>query len=136
MPHEEASVMPADYTIHIERQLVYSRLWGDVADADLFEHQRRLALDPVFHRDLHQLIDLIGVTNYDGVTTRGIQNAAQRHLYGPHSRRAIVAPDTTTFGLARMFETYRDIAGGEERIRVVRNFEDAWAWLGVSPRDA
>jgi hypothetical protein len=32
-----------------------------------------------------------------------------------------------------MFQTYRDIAGGEDQIHVFTNLEDAWAWLRISP---
>jgi hypothetical protein len=128
--------MPADYTIDTERQLVYSRAWGVVTDADLLEHQRRLALDPRFHRDLFQLWDLLGVTKYDAVTINGLKQSAKLHLFGPRSRRAIISADLGSFGMARMFEAYRDIAGGEEQIRVFRRVEEAWAWLGISPTDA
>ena len=125
--------MPADYEIDVERQLVHSRAWGHVTDTDLLEHQRRLALDPRFHSDFSQLWDLLGVTNYDAVTADGLKQGAKLHLYGPRSRRAIVATDLGSFGMARMFEAYRDIAGGKEQIRVFRRLEEAWAWLGISP---
>jgi hypothetical protein len=128
--------MPADYTIDVKRQLVHSRAWGHVTDTDLLEHQRRLALDPRFHPDFSQLWDLLAVTNHDAVTVNGVRDVAQRHLFGPHSRRAIVAADLGSFGMARMFEAHRDIAGGEEEIRVFRRLEEAWAWLGMSPREA
>jgi hypothetical protein len=124
--------MPASYTIDAERQLVYSRGWGDVTDADLLDHQQRLALDPCFQPHFYQLMDFLGVTSA-AVTANGVRAVAQRHLYGPHSRRAIVASDLTSFGLARMFETFRDTAGGKEHIMVFRKLEDAWAWLGLSP---
>jgi hypothetical protein len=125
--------MPADYTIDTERRLVYSRGWGDLTDADLLEHQRRLALDPRFHPDFSQLIDLLGVSSAEGVTANGVMEVAKRHVYGPRSRRALVATDLATFGLARMFQTYRDIAGGDDQIHVFTSLEDAWAWLRMSP---
>jgi hypothetical protein len=127
--------MPADYLIDAERQLVYSRGWGDLTDADLLDHQRRLALDPRFHPDLSQLLDFLGVTSSKGVTANAVKEGARRHLFGPHSRRALVASDPSTFGMARMFETYREISGSEEQIKVFRSLEDAWAWLGISPRE-
>jgi len=125
--------MPVDYTIDAERQLVYSRAWGEVTDAELLDHQGRLALDPRFNADFSQLLDFVGVTSHGGLTASGIRAIAQRHLYGPHSRRAIATPDATGYGLARMFETYRDIAGGEEQIRVFTSLDDAWKWLGMAP---
>jgi hypothetical protein len=128
--------MPADYTIDAERQLVYSRGWGDLTDADLLDHQRRLALDPRFHPGFSQLIDFLDVTSAGAVTAEGVVEVAKRHLYGPNSRRALVATDLATFGLARMFEAYRDIAGGEEQINVFKRLDDAWAWLGISATEA
>ena len=64
------------------------------------------------------------------MTAGGIRIAAQLHLFGRHSRRAIVAMNPLTYGLARMFQTYRELARGEERIRVFKNMEDALVWLG------
>jgi hypothetical protein len=133
--HDQGGFMPSDYAIDAQRQLVYSRAWGGLTDADLFDHQRRLGLDPRFHPDFSQLLDFLGVTSSKGVTANGVKEVARRHLFGPHSRRALVASDPSTFGLARMFETYREIFGSEEQLKVFRSLEDAWAWLGISPRE-
>jgi hypothetical protein len=123
--------MPTNYGIDVEQQLVFSRASGDVTDAELFNHQSQLARDPLFHRDFSQLADFLGVTSSTGVTAKGIMRLAQEHLYGPSSRRAFVASDPASFGLARMFETYRDISQGEEQIRVFKNLKDARLWLGI-----
>jgi hypothetical protein len=122
--------MPCDYAIDAERQRVWSRAWGDVTDADLLDHQRRLAQDPTFHRHFSQLIDFRAARSLQAVTPAGIRIAAKRHLFGQHSRRAIVTMDPLTFGLARMFQAYREIARGEEEIHVFRNMDDALVWLG------
>ena len=45
----------------------------------------------------------------------------------PGSKVAIVAPDDLSFGLARMFEVYRE--DGVLQNTVFRNFEEAIAWL-------
>jgi hypothetical protein len=99
------------HVIDVERQLVYSRGWGDVTDADLLDHQQRLAQNPRFHSDCSQLWDFLG----------------------PSSRRAIVVQGSASFGLARLFENYRDLAGGKDQIRVFMSLESARAWLGISP---
>ena len=127
--------MPWDYVIFADKRLVYSRGWGDVTDADVLDHQRRLAEDPQFRNDFSQLIDFLGANSLKALTFDGIRKAAQRHVFGPGSRRAIVVSDAASFGLARMFKSYRDIAGGEEQVNVFRSLEDAWAWLGMSPRE-
>ena len=125
--------MPVDYAIHAERQLVHSRAWGDVTDAELLDHQRRLALDPAFDSEFSQMLDFLGVTGVKAITADGIRDVAQRQLYGPRSRRAIVAAHPVIFGLARMFASYRDVARAEEQIRVFKRLEEAWTWLGISP---
>ena len=77
--------MPACYTIDAERHLVYSRGWGILTDADLFDHQRRLALNPGFQSNFDQLVDFLGVTSAGAVTPNGVLVVAQRHLYS-HTR--------------------------------------------------
>jgi hypothetical protein len=123
--------MPSDYVIDAEHGLVRSRVWGAAADAELFDHQRRLAADPRFNSDFSQLIDSRDVTSTEGLTGSGIESVALRHLYGPRSRRAIVVSRPDTFGIARMFESYREISGGEEAIHVFWNLADALAWLEI-----
>jgi hypothetical protein len=123
--------MPSDYVIDIEDRLVRSRLWGEVTDADLLDHQRRLAEDPQFSSDFSQLIDSRDVTSAKEITAYGVRSIAQRRLYGPRSRRAIVAPRPDVFGLGRMFESYCQTSGGKEAIRVFSVLADALEWLEV-----
>jgi hypothetical protein len=123
--------MPSDYVIDTEYRLVRSRLWGDATDADLFDHQRRLAEDPQFSSDFSQLIDSRDVTSAKDITAFGVRSIARRRLYGPRSRRAIVAPKPNVFGLGRMFESYCKTSGGKEAIRVFWILADALEWLEV-----
>jgi hypothetical protein len=53
------------------------------------------------------------------------------HGEGP---RVIVAPQTAAYGLARMFELYRDSKGGKLQT-VVRSMDEAYELLKVSPED-
>jgi hypothetical protein len=107
--------MPFEYVIDVERELVYSRGWGDVTEADLVDHQRRLVEDPQFRPTFSQLVDFRSSTSIN-VTTDAVRNGAQRHVFGPHARRAIVVLDNERFGLAEVFQSYRQLAGGEELI--------------------
>jgi hypothetical protein len=47
--------------------------------------------------------------------------------------RVIVAPQSALYGLARMFELYRDSMGGQ--LQVVRSMEEAYDLLEVSRED-
>jgi hypothetical protein len=51
-----------------------------------------------------------------------------RNIFSPESRRAIVVKNDVQFGLARLFETHRELAG-ETGIRVFRNLEEALEWV-------
>jgi hypothetical protein len=54
---------------------------------------------------------------------------AQRTLYVP-VRQAIVVGQDAVYGLARLYEAYREAEGGT--VEVFRNLSDAEAWLGLS----
>jgi len=47
------------------------------------------------------------------------------------SRRAWVSASPFLFGMGRMIEIYREIAGGTEQFRVFNDREQALKWLGV-----
>ncbi len=42
---------------------------------------------------------------------------------------ALVMPQSLSYGLARMYQAYRD--NGDESARVFRDISEAYAWLGV-----
>jgi hypothetical protein len=125
--------MPCDYRIDTERRLVRSRAWGKLTNEELQELQRQLLQDPLFSPECWQLFDAIEVTSVSQVTSDAAQAMARRHIYGPRSRRAIVTRPGATYGLARMFQTYRELAGGHEQIRVFEDLKEAEAWLGLGP---
>jgi hypothetical protein len=57
-----------------------------------------------------------------------VQRLARDAVFSPHSRRALVAGSDVAFGLARMFEMFRQ-SMGEEGIRVFRNLDEALDWV-------
>ncbi len=57
-----------------------------------------------------------------------IRKLAERRVFWPCARRAILVADDLGFGFARMFEMLREEAG-EKGIRVFRNLDDALAWI-------
>jgi hypothetical protein len=123
--------MPATYEIDKERRLVVSTATGPFAMADGLAHQERLRKDPDFDPGFSQLMDLTAVTEYE-IGVAEIQVLAQRGLFSSVSRRAIVVQSDLGYGLARMFEMFRENAG-ELGIRVFRDREEALDW--VAPRN-
>jgi hypothetical protein len=58
----------------------------------------------------------------------GVRRLAQRSIFSPQSRRAIIMTSDAAYGLARMFEILRE-AAGEHGIRVFRNLDEALDWI-------
>jgi hypothetical protein len=119
--------MAAFYKIDKERRLVMSTGTGVLTLADLLAHQEKLLADTDFSPDFSQLWDLTHVTEVE-LTSKDVHRLAQRSIFSPDSRRAILASRDLVFGLARTFEIYRDILG-ENGIRVFRNLDDALEWV-------
>jgi hypothetical protein len=119
--------MAAFYKIDKERRLVMSTGSGVLTLADLLAHQEKLLADPDFSPDFSQLWDLTNITEVE-LTSKDVHRLAQRSIFSPDSRRAILVSRDLVFGLARMFEIYRDILG-ENGIRVFRNLDDALEWV-------
>ena len=63
-----------------------------------------------------------------------IKGLARRPPAVPAGRtRVIAAKEPHIYGLARMFQLFRDFMGGQ--FRVVRSMEDAYNLIGVRPED-
>lgn len=121
--------MPASYTIDKERRLVLSVGTGLLTREDLWGHMERLSEDPNFDPTFCQLLDFTRVTGLD-VEPENVRQLAQRNVFWQQSRRSFVVTNDLQFGLARMFEIHRDLAG-EKGIRVFRTFVEAVDWLSA-----
>lgn len=119
--------MPAYYKIDKERRLVLSTFSGVLTMADGLGHQDKLLKDPDFDPSFSQLIDYIHVTKIK-LGPDDLRTLAQRSIFSPDSRRAMLVKSDTAFGLARKFEAIRE-SFGEKGIRVFRDLEDALDWI-------
>ena len=84
-------------------------------------------MDPDFSPEFSQLMDFTHVTGV-ALSAENIRTLAKATVFSMKSRRAILVDTDLKFGLARMFETFRDFHG-EKGIRVFRNPDDALAWV-------
>ena len=119
--------MPAFYKIDKERKLVMSSGSGVLTREDLLGHQERLLKDPEFDPAFSQLLDFTHITKVD-ITPEDVRLAARKTIFSPQSHRAMLVKDDLQFGLARMFEIHRELAG-EKGIRVFRNIDEALDWV-------
>jgi len=120
--------MPCSYEIDLEHRLVRSKAWGVLTGAEIMGHQKCLAGDESFHPDFAQLADFTAVTKLQ-VDAEMVRQLAARHLYSAGSKRALVVNTAVAKGMVRMFQTYRELAGGQEEIRIFSDCHEALQWL-------
>ena len=129
--HHEA--MPTSYEIDTERELVLSRIWGAPTEDEILDHGRRLRADPRFQPEFRQLLDMTELTEIL-ITPGTVRQASRDQFFAPGVRRALVAGDDVSFGMARMYAIASESQG--QTIQVFRQLEGAKAWLGVSETSA
>ena len=130
--------MATDYVIDTSLRLVRTTPSGHVTAAEIGDLRRRLLADAAFDPTFSQLIDASAVTKLDmgAPATDTIRALAQQYLFAPRSRQAIVVSAPHDLGLFRMFQTYRELAGGQEDIHICTTMEEALVWLESPPPSA
>jgi len=128
--------MPFQVDIDPEARLVTTRLGDLVSDAMLLEYQRTVWADPEIH-GFGEIVDARGVKEIH-VTSQGLRDlattAAGMDVPGRHTRLAIIADSPLTFGLARMYQSFRELEHGNGRdVQVCKDPDEARAFaLGAS----
>jgi hypothetical protein len=120
--------MPASYEIHPTLPLVRTRLWGVVTFPELVELYRAIAADPQFDPSFWQLADARDASEVH-VDSAQARTIAELNVFARGARRAIVAAADEPFGVARMMESYSEMA--EQAVQVFRDLDSAERWLGL-----
>jgi hypothetical protein len=118
--------MGMSYTIDAARRLVLTRAWDTLTFRELRDVMTAIAADPAFDPQFASLADLSRVKAVE-VDPTEVASVALAPVFGPMTRRAIVAPTDLAFGMARMFATYAGQASQD--VRVFRDMAAAEAWL-------
>lgn len=124
--------MPISYRIDSKRQLILTRAWGVLTDAELLAHKERLLHDAAFDPRMPQLSDVREIERLD-VTAAGVRamvahDAANSERRNGH-RMALVVPMDEAFGMARMYELMGQ--GQDGGVGVFRTLAEAEAWLAA-----
>lgn len=122
--------MPIDYQIDSEHQLIRTRAWGVLSDADILSLKTRLINDPAFDPAMPELSDVSAIERLE-VTAAGVK-AMVAHDAAHSDRRsgfriALVVPADEAFGMARMYQLMGD--GNAHKVGVFRTLADAEEWL-------
>jgi len=129
--------MPISIRLDAARKVTYATATGVITDAHLLEMCRAMLTDPEYDPSADQIFDAGGIERLD-FRPATLQEAAELFARvdrgiptGAHPKVAIVAPNDVTFGVARMYEAYREMHPSPKRYFVCRTMEEARRWLGL-----
>jgi hypothetical protein len=108
------------------QRLVHTWTNGGLSDADMSAHRTHLLADPDFRPDFDQLIECLGALP-SAISQEGVSAAVTHSVFSKKSRRAIVAVQNASFGVARMFALMQPPG---IKVEVFREIAPALRWLG------
>jgi hypothetical protein len=118
--------MPAFYKIDKDRKLILITGSDHISLRDALALQEKFRNDPDFNPAFAQLVDLTQVRKLE-FNPGEIRQIAGSAVAAPGVRRAFLANDDVAFGLARMFESYRE-SMDDTGTRVFRELDQALNW--------
>jgi len=126
--------MALKYRLEKNRRLVLITGVGVIGPAEIVANREALLSDPDFDRSFDVLVDFTQVPE-TSLNSDVLRPLSRNPLFSQASRIAVVTtlPPTnmTLFGMARLYETYREVSNMGDHLRVFKTLEDAREWLGV-----
>jgi hypothetical protein len=126
--------MPIDYSHDLERNLLLIRMFGELSDDDLVSYAENAVADELIDAGTNDFIDLSDVTATTA-SADGVRQLNEILARGGRMRNAgkmaIVGPSDITYGMARMFQAYRDDT--PIVVQVFRTSDEGRAWIGLPP---
>lgn len=115
--------------------LVISRAWGKLTDAELFEHVKALNDLTLKIDTVVELGDIRFLEPTKALTVKGITQAAGHEIVRPNSRLSLLYPpdDSLLFGLGRAYEMFSEWQRGS--VGMHDDIEIALDWLGIDSSD-
>jgi len=125
--------MPITFDIDHERRLVVAKPHGLLKDVEMFSYQRELGARSDA-RGYNELIDMSGVTEIEFISANRVSELAeyssQMDEPDPPTKLAIVVINDYQYGLGRMYQTFREMAGqSTKNVGVFRSRQEALNWL-------
>jgi len=115
-----------------ESRCIFIRYTGEKAADDVRDVIDAVAADPgmrAYPSRLHDFRSVAGGIDSERLRALAGYATTRREELGGGRRTAIVVARDVSFGEARIYQAYSEIADRE--IRVFRSFEEAAAWLGL-----
>jgi hypothetical protein len=129
--------MPISTRVDLARRVRYAEASGLVTDADVAAYGASMD-DPSYDLTFDVIVDARGIDEVE-VSTIALRRLAElmqrvdqaRLAPGAWPRVAIVAASAAVFGLARMYQSYREAQQSRRAYFVCRTMEEAHRWLGL-----
>ena len=130
---DHGNVMALNYRLEKNRRLVLITGFGVIGPDEIVANRKALLSDPEFDRTFDALVDFTQVQT--SLNSDALRTLSREPLFSRASRIAVVATlppgNITLFGMARLYETYREVSNMGDQLRVFKTLEDAREWLGV-----
>jgi hypothetical protein len=120
--------MPYSYLIDLDRDVVFSKIWGTLTDSQVADHATGLRADPRFDPELNQIIDMRELSELK-VTSHGIRKLARLVPFHPEARRAFIVGTGQAEALSRVLFTYTE--AGVDQYELFRDLEPAMELVGL-----
>jgi hypothetical protein len=131
---DQENVMALNYRFEKNRRLVLITGVGVIGPDEIVANREALLSDPDFDRSFDALVDFTQVPE-TSLNSDALRTLSREPLFSRASRIAVVTTlplaNMTLFGMARLYETYREVANMGDHLRVFKTLEDAREWLGA-----
>ena len=122
--------MPIISQIDSSLGVVFSTFQGVVTKEDISGQVKEFKINPAFQPSFNHLIDTRGTTRFD-IRIADMRTVSLHSIFNEKSRRAVVADEDETFGMARMYQSLREAHEKPDQVQVVRDMAEARRWLGL-----
>jgi len=124
--------MPIITEIVLKGSLTIHRAKGFISDEQMFEVQEAFYKDNPTNLELWDMSEAdVSLVTIQGIR-RFIERDAQMGTLRNGGRCAVVVVKTLQFGLARMAETFAELAGLHFQFKIFKTFDAAMEWLTES----
>jgi hypothetical protein len=110
---------------------VLSTISGEFTYAEALAHQQSLSADRDFDPTFSHIADFTYAT-LAKISSEDVIKFAQRSVFSPDARRALILPNPADYGLGRMYETLRGLEG-QTGVRAFLTLEEALDWIVGTP---
>jgi hypothetical protein len=125
--------MPWAYRILPADRLIYGRYWGTLRREDFVAGRRAAVADPQFDPSFSHLMDLRNCAL--DISGDQISALVRSTRTASSARQAFVVTGKAEYGIARMYQVYRELQTSDAGTQIFTTLQEARDWLGIGDLD-